>query len=84
MGDTHMTSTLRGMAGGTVKRKCYRTYGAGGIECSGRPVFIFFIKEKWICAMTRHHAQSNIFLTRIHYCQEIFLLNLASDSKFIL
>ena len=29
-------------------------------------IFIFFIKENWICAMTRHHAESNIniLLTR--------------------
>ena len=35
-------------------------------ECSGRPVFIIFIKENWLCAMTRHHAESNIniLLTR--------------------
>ena len=38
----------------------------GGSECSGRPVFTFFIKENWICAMTRHYAESkiNILLTR--------------------
>ena len=38
----------------------------GRSECSGRPIFIFFIKENWICAMTRHHAESNIniLLTR--------------------
>ena len=29
-------------------------------ECSGRPIFIFFIKENWICAITRHHAEPNI------------------------
>ena len=34
--------------------------GGGVSECSGRPVFIFFIKENWICAMTRHHAEPNI------------------------
>ena len=35
-------------------------------ECSGRPIFVFFIKENWICAMTRHHAEPNIniLLTR--------------------
>ena len=38
----------------------------GVSECSGRPTFIFFIKENWICAMTRHHAKPNIntLLTR--------------------
>ena len=40
--------------------------GVGGSGCSGCPVFIFFIKENWICVMTRHHAESNvnILLTR--------------------
>ena len=41
--------------------------GGGGVsELSGRPVFAFFIKENWICAMTRHHAEQNInmLLTR--------------------
>ena len=35
-------------------------------ECSGRPVFIFFIKENWICAMVTHHAEPHItvLLTR--------------------
>ena len=32
-------------------------------ECSGGPILIFFIKENWICAMTRHHAD-NISLAR--------------------
>ena len=38
----------------------------GASECSGRPVFIFFIKENWTCAMSRHHAEANIniLLTR--------------------
>ena len=37
--------------------------GGGGwrvSECCGRQVFIFFIKENWICAMTRHHAEPNV------------------------
>ena len=37
--------------------------GARGGELSGRPIFISFIKENWICAMTRHHA-NNILLAR--------------------
>ena len=38
----------------------------GGSEFSGRPIFIFFIKENRIYATTRHHAESNInvLLTR--------------------
>ena len=35
----------------------------GDSKCSGSPTFIFFIKENWICAMTRHHA-NNILLAR--------------------
>ena len=33
---------------------------------SGHPIFIFSIKENWICAMTRHHAEpsTNILLTK--------------------
>ena len=43
--------------------------GAWGFsECSGGLIFIFFIKENWICycIMTRHHAEPNIniLLTR--------------------
>ena len=37
----------------------------GGSEYSGSPIFIFFIKENEIRAMTRQHAESNmILLTR--------------------
>ena len=34
--------------------------GWGVSECPGRPIFIFLIKENWVCAMTRNHAESNI------------------------
>ena len=37
--------------------------GWGQTECSRRPIFIFFIKENWICAITRHHSD-NILLAR--------------------
>ena len=35
-------------------------------ECSGRPIFILFIKENWICTVTRYHVEPNIniLLTR--------------------
>ena len=46
-------------------------------ECFGRPIIIFFIKENWICAMTRH-----MLIT--YYWKEIFLLTLTSDSEGIL
>ena len=64
-GDTHMTSTLRGGERGAGLRQKWdvigrKGWGDGGSECSGRPIFIFLIKEKWFCAMTRHHAESNI------------------------
>ena len=38
--------------------------GGGGSKCYRRPIFIFFITENWVCVMTRHHAESNILLTR--------------------
>ena len=43
-----MTSTLRGMAMGVgvIGRR-----GWGFSECSGRLIFIFFIKENWIWGM---------------------------------
>ena len=50
----------------------------GVSKCSGRPVFIFFIKENWIYTMTIHHA-NNILLTKT-----LHLLTLSSDSKTIL
>ena len=48
--------------------------GGGGSKFSGRPILIFFIKENWICAITRHHAESNInlLLTRTRlWCQTV-------------
>ena len=57
-----MTSTLRG--GGDGKNEMLSDVGGWGVsECSGRPVFIFFIKENWICAMIRYHA-NKILLAR--------------------
>ena len=47
--------------------RCHRGRRVWGVsECFRRPVFIFIIKENWICAMTRHHAESkiNILLAR--------------------
>ena len=77
-----MTSTLRrGEEGGDRWDKNEMLLNAGGKgrggrvrECYGRPIFIFFIKENWICAMTRHQAEPNIniLLTR----------NLPFDSDF--
>ena len=62
-----MKSTLRGGGvGGWLRRKLDVIrrrgdgMGGGGSECSGHPIFIFFIKGNWICPMTRYHAESNI------------------------
>ena len=33
-------------------------------ECSGRPAFIFFIKENWICTITRHQKRGFGFVTK--------------------
>ena len=44
----------------------------GVSECSRRPIFHFFIKENWICAETRHHAEPNI--------NTLFTRNLPCDS----
>ena len=66
-GDTHMTSALREGGGegglGLRQKLVLSDVGEWGVtECSGRPIF-FFIKESWIWAMIRHHA-NNILLTR--------------------
>ena len=52
-------------AGVKQKRDVIGRRGVGGSEYSGSPIFIFFIKENEIRAMTRQHAESNmILLTR--------------------
>ena len=38
-----------------------RRGGGGGSKCSVRPIFIYFIKENWICAINRHYV-TNILL----------------------
>ena len=37
--------------------------GGGGSECSESPIFIFFIRENWICAMSGDHTEPNIDMT---------------------
>ena len=52
--------------------------GGGRVsECSGRPSFVFFMKENWICAW------SDVMLsqTLIYYRRETFLLTLTSASE---
>ena len=48
------------------KLDAIRRRWVGRSERSGRPIFISFIKENWICAMPRRHAESNMnmLLTR--------------------
>ena len=61
--DVHVEAGWRGK----TKMGCCRTQRGGGVsECSGSPIFILFIKENWICAMIRRHAEPNIkmLLTR--------------------
>ena len=63
-----MTSTLRrGEVKGGGKRGVGKSEMLSDVEgrwavreCSGHPIFIFFIKANWICAMTRHHGEPNI------------------------
>ena len=57
-----MTNTLRGVGGPKKKWDVTGRRGVRVNEFSGGPIFILFIKENWICAMTRHHAEpSNIY-----------------------
>ena len=60
-GDTLMTSTLTGWGLG-----CGEGGGIGFSEYSEVQSLFFFVKENWICAMTRHHTEpkNNISLTR--------------------
>ena len=49
-------------------------WGWGIRECSGVQFLFFFIKENWICAMTKQHAQPNIniLLTRnLHFYSDL-------------
>ena len=60
-GDAYMTSTFKDRGVWVkVKMRCFQT------KKGGDPIFIFFIKENWICTVTRHHAEpnTNILLTR--------------------
>ena len=42
-----------------------RRRGSGGLTSVLDVQSFFFIKENWICAMTRHHAEPNINMV---YC----------------
>ena len=62
-----MTSTLRRVAG-NEKNEMFSDVGGWRevSECSGRPIFIFFIKENWICPITRHHAEPNKIKSKLN------------------
>ena len=62
-----MTSTLRERDERYDKNEMLSNVWEWGVnECSTCSTFIFFIKENWICSMTRLLAESNIniLLTR--------------------
>ena len=62
-----MTSTLRERDERYDKYEMLSNVSEWGVnECSRCSIFIFFIKENWICSMTRLLAESNIniLLTR--------------------
>ena len=69
-----MTFTLR-VAGGGVRQKwdVVGRRGVGVSEYSGRPIFFFFIKGNWACAVTRHHIEPNINI--------LLTINLPFDSE---
>ena len=70
--DTHTTSTLGG--NGKGKNEMLSDVGGCGVnKYSGRPIFIFFIKENWICAITRHDGEPNI--------NRLLTINLPFDSE---
>ena len=56
---THMKSTLRewGYVIGRCEEMLSDVMEWGVSECFGSPIFIFFIKENWICILTRHHTE---------------------------
>ena len=51
-----MTFTFRGGGGLKQNLDVIGRRGWGVIECSGRPIFLY-IKENWVCDITRHHAE---------------------------
>ena len=84
-GDTHMTPTLKGgvcvcvcvcvwekgVAGVQDENEMLSDVGGAGLASLPDAQSLLFIKENWICAMTRHHV-NNILLAR----------NLSFDSDF--
>ena len=61
--DTHIKSILRLGWGWGVRTKIryHRMYGGAGWGASTLHVqSLFFNKENWICALTKHHPESNI------------------------
>ena len=54
-----MASTLRDVGGGKAKMRCYWTYGEWGVASVLDIQSLFFFEENWICAMTKHLAESS-------------------------
>ena len=85
-GDTHMTSTLRGV-GGKTKMICYRTLGGGGLAnvLDVQSLFFFLIKKigfaPWLDIMLSPPWLDIMIQTLMCYWQEIFLLVLMSGVK---
>ena len=61
-GDTHMVFAQRGV-GGLGKSDMLSDVGEWGLASVLEAQSFFFIKQSWICAMTRHHA-NNILLAK--------------------
>ena len=83
-GDTHMTSTLGGGRGGLRQKwDVIGRRGIGGLVSILDVKFVFvFVKENWICAMSRHHAEANInkkssFLLWRHTAKSFFNYTIA-------
>ena len=72
MSESTLIHIWRPRFGGKAKMRCYWTLLAPS-KCSGRPIFIFVIKENWICIMSRHQTEPNINI--------LFTISLPFDSN---
>ena len=43
----------------------------GVSQCSGCPIFFFFLKENWILAMTRHYANNILLARNLHFDSDV-------------
>ena len=86
-GDKHMTSTLRGWrkgwGGGRLRQnKMSSDVRDGGLASVLDVQSFFFIKENWVCAMSRHHDEPNINIFNMLLTRYLFL-TVTSDSEAI-